>query len=150
MPDCSHQAKFLDRLILWVVCLGFDRWKLVSTLVLIFAAVSPFLINGIRIETTSSGSSLPNDPVSRNYTSNLRRFGDSELLIIYLEYGAEDVETANQLTDGLARELASWPDILYIETQPFDLKDRETASRLLRAALLSSEPDLRRRFAASA
>ena len=148
MPDCSHQAKFLDRLILWVICLGFDRWKLVSTLVLIFAAVSPFLISGIRIETTSSGSSLPNDPVSRNYTSNLRRFGDSELLIIYLEYGAEDVETANQLTDGLARELASWPDILYIETQPFDLKDRETASRLLRAALLSSEPDLRRRFAA--
>ena len=112
----------------------------------VFLAVSPFIINGIRFETTSSSNSLPNDPISRVYTENLKRFGDSEILIIYLEFSEADFDVMNLLTDKIEKELNSWADILFVETKPLDFKNIQTTARMIRTVLLNSDSQFRQRF----
>ncbi len=121
------------------------RWIFVA-LILIFVAAAPFIIRSIRFETTSSRDSLPDDPVSQTYTENLRRFGDSETLLIYFDYSQSSIEAVNTLTETLIRELVSWPDIIYVEASPFDFNDIPKAARILRTVLLNSDPELRERF----
>jgi hypothetical protein len=109
-------------------------------------ASSPFLIKGIRFETTSSSNSLPNDPISRAYTENLQRFGDSETLIIYLEFSETNLDVVNLLTDEIEKELNSWEDILFVETKPFDFQNIQTTARMIRTVLLNSDSQFRQRF----
>lgn len=126
--------------------LSFTHRRFFGIIILIFVAAAPFIIRGIRFETTSSRDSLPNDPVSQLYRENLRRFGDSETLLIYLDYSQTSLEVINSFTDILKQELISWPDIIYVEASPFDFKDIPKAARMMRTVLLNSDQELRQRF----
>lgn len=146
MPESEIHPKIKKDLISKLTHLSFRQWKIILVLIFAFFAVSPFVIKGIRFETTSSSNSLPDDPISRIYTENLERFGDSETLIIYLEFSETDLDVVNLLTDRIEKELNSWEDILFVETKPFDFKKIQATARMIRTVLLNSDSQLKQRF----
>jgi len=146
MPDNRIYLIIKKNLIAKLTRFSFSHNKIILALLIVFFAAAAFIIKDIRFETTSSSNSLPNDPISRVYTENLKRFGDSETLILYLEFSGADLEAMNLLTDTLEQEFTSWTDILFVETKPFDFADIQMAADRIRTVLLNSDSQLRQRF----
>ena len=125
---------------------SFHNGKIISIFIIVFAVFSPFLIKGLQLETLSASQSTADDPVSRIYVDNLRRFGDSDALMIYLEFSQMSSEQKNTFTNALAAELSSWDDVVFVDTKPFDFDDKDRAAHLIRTVLLNSDHDIRNQF----
>ncbi len=97
MPENRNYSKNQNNLISGLIRFSYGHKRMMAALIIVFTAVSPFIIKGIRFETTSSSNSLPNDPISRVYTDNLKRFGDSETLIIYLEFSGNRLKRCESI-----------------------------------------------------
>lgn len=131
-----------------LVGFSFRHGRIIFVIAALFVLTVPLLIKDLQFETTSASQGTADDLTSKIYVDNQRRFGDSDTLIIYLEFSSVSTEVKNELTDSLQKELLSWPDVGQVDTKPFDLADKEAGAHLLRTVLLNSEPHVRQQFMA--
>ncbi len=131
-----------------LVSFSFHHGRIIFIIAAVFVLTVPLLIKDLQFETTSASQGTADDLTSQIYVENQRRFGDSDTLIIYLEFSSVNAEVKNALTDSLQKELISRPDVGQVDTKPFDLADTESGAHLLKTVLLNSEPQIRQQFMA--
>ena len=138
-----------DRLFLRISRISFRFWRVILALFAVLAALSPFLLHGLRIETASASFIAADDPVSRVYRESLSRFGENDPLVIQVRYGSIDRNTVDRFTDQLIEAIAAMPDIALVESQPAAFLEGALTIAMVRAALLNSDPAVMESFAAA-
>jgi uncharacterized protein len=132
----------------YIADLSYRYWKFLVFIVFCLIAASPFLLQGLLLETTSASMSSADDPSSRVYRRNMERFGESSPFVILLDYPDTPIQAVNNFTETLVREIRTWEDILHIEARVFDLYDLLSSSAMLRAAILNADPEILSSFTA--
>ena len=113
---------------------------------IIFILAAPFFLIGLELEADASRVIPYEDPVGVTYRESRRLFGDTNLMIVELRYGAIAAHELNELTERVAAELRAWEDIEYVEARPLSLQNRHESAAELRAALLNGPPELLTEF----
>jgi predicted RND superfamily exporter protein len=127
---------------------GLRYWKTITVAVILWVAVSPLLMQGFRLETSTASVSSPDDPVSQVYNRNMRLFGESSPLVIRLAFPETSLHTVNLFTEALAEGLGSWEEISCVEYRITAPNDPLLATAMLRAALLNGDGEVPPRFIA--
>lgn len=108
---------------------------------IIFILAAPFFLIGLELDADASRIIPYEDPVGQTYRESRRLFGDTNLMIVELRYGAIAAGELNEFTDRLAAQLEGWDDIEYVEARPLSFANREESAAEVRAALLNGSPE---------
>lgn len=134
--------KFLERLFSTLARTGFRYSKPLFGSMLLFLIVSPYALEGLRLETDFSRAVPPSDPLVQLYRQNRSQFGEATPLVIRLLFAEALQRDVDRFTEELAQSLEDWDDVLSVDFSLLAFQDTDASALMLRAALLNSNPPL--------